>query len=307
MQTMLKSLLCLGLGFSLLLSTSSHANFWAQQQTTTATPKPVPVKTVPTTAITNPQTIAIQSKPKSAPKLKPLTYTEVESQSCALLGKANDAANLKLWQSFLNSPSAKLCERFSAQTQVAYYNSQLQNYPTALHHYQSVVNNKAVQQCANSQTLQAKALNGKGYVLIKLGQTEQALATFKQVPALAANDCAGKCSLVVALSNIAELSLITEKHSQAIAYAEKAINTAAKNDSQYAIMHFLLWLLQRKSEREVLKATNQLNSATEYTWDWRDIKPFIAQLPPKKQSKAKCFIEFFETTHDQTQLKACLK
>lgn len=72
-------------------------------------------------------------------------------------------------------------------------------------------------------------------------------------------------------------------------------------------MSFLLWLMNNKTEQDVLKAIHNLAPDIEYSWDWNDIPPVIQQLPAKRQAKAKnCFIDFFDKHHDKARVKACV-
>jgi hypothetical protein len=75
-----------------------------------------------------------------------------------------------------------------------------------------------------------------------------------------------------------------------------------------AILSFLLWLAEPQTPlQDVRKAVAALPPGVEFTWSFNEIRPFIAQLPEPRKTRAQCFITFFETHHDGDRLDTCLQ
>jgi tetratricopeptide (TPR) repeat protein len=294
----------LSLVLTLATASTAQAAFWAQQQTaatensgkvqvTVSDAKPTPtVKTKP------------HISPRASIKANDLTLEQVLVKQQGL----TDTQQVQLWQRYLKSSAATPCGKLLAYGNLGEIQANMQQYTQSLQTYEHVLAAFPADQCSNGSFVIAASLNGKGYVLGKLERKDEALDYFKSIPKIYNLKQYPNLKSVhlSALSNTAEISLIVGNKVQALEYAQKANKLAVKNDDTYAIMPFLLWLMNNKTEQDVLKAINALSPDVEYSWDWNDIPPVIQQLPAKRQAKANCFIDFFNNHHDKARVKACI-
>lgn len=304
----------LSLVLTLAAVPSAQAAFWAQQQANSSVANP------PTNTSSPPVSASKSVKPPSVAKVikkpaksatKPavlLTFDAVLKQTDRFVDQAAYPQAIKVWQSFLHSKNITHCEKIYTNYSLGKLYIQLQQYQSALNMFDTALAANPISNCSNEDYTVADTLDSKGYVLVKLGRATEALDYFKLVPKLYKNTQSSDVAVIVlsALSNTAEVSLVTGNKAQALEYAKRAKKLAPKNDESYAIMSFLLWLMNNKTEQDVLKAINNLASNTEYAWDWRDIPPVIQQLPAKRQAKANCFIDFFSNHHNKAHVKACI-
>ena len=283
---------------------TAHAAFWAQQQTT-VTENSSPAQA--TVSAANPAPPIKTKSPiasKVSKKINNLTLEQVLAKQQGL----TDTQQVQLWQRYLKSSAATSCGKLLAYGNLGEIQANLQQYTQSLQAYGQVFAAFPADQCSNGSFVIAASLNGKGYVLGKLNRKEEALDYFKSIPKIynLKQYPNLKSIHLSALSNTAEVSLIIGDKTQALDYAKRVQKLAPNNDESYAIMSFLLWLMNNKTEQEALKAINNLAPDTEYSWDWRDIPPVIQQLPAKRQAKANCFIDFFDKHHDKARVKACI-
>lgn len=286
-----------------------HAAFWAQQQVSTNTVVNPP--TNPASTPVKPASVAKIVKKPTKPVAKPVvspTFDAVLKQTDQLVEHESYSQAIKVWQHFLRSKNVTHCQTIYANYSLGKLYIKPQQYELALNAFNKVLASDPLSYCSNVDYTMADTLDSKGYVLVKLGHETEALDYFKLVPKLYKNTKSSDVAELVlsALSNTAEVSLVTGNKAQALDYAKRAKKLAPNNDESYAIMSFLLWLMNNKTEQEALKAIHNLAPDTEYSWDWRDIPPVIQQLPAKRQAKANCFIDFFDKHHDKARVKACV-
>jgi tetratricopeptide (TPR) repeat protein len=298
----------LSLVLTLVTAPTAQAAFWAQQQTNVSTPAS-PVKTA-SAAVKQQASTKVLHKPanKLAKPAASLTFDDVLKQTDHLVDQKAYPQAIKVWQNFLHTKNITQCQNIYANYSLGKLYIQQEQYGVALKAFDTVLLLDPVNNCNNVDYTVADTLDSKGYVLVKLNRKIEGLEYFKFVPQLYKNSKNQSVNKVVlsSLSNIAEISLIVGQQQQALAYAKRANKLTAKDDDIYAIMPFLLWLMNNKTEQDVLKAINNLSPDTDYSWDWRDIPSFINQLPAKRQAKANCFIDFFNHHHDKARVKACL-
>jgi hypothetical protein len=111
-----------------------------------------------------------------------------------------------------------------------------------------------------------------------------------------------------AMANSGELLLVPGQREAAIPRLQQVRQWADREQQEFSIMPFLLWLAEaRVTLEDVLAAIDGQAATVTYTWIWKDIQPLLAQLPARRRQQAECVIAFFEDHHDQATLRAALQ
>ncbi|MDR1888509.1 MAG: hypothetical protein LBQ81_03880 [Zoogloeaceae bacterium] len=113
--------------------------------------------------------------------------------------------------------------------------------------------------------------------------------------------------VTAALGNAAEAALIIGRTEEAIARAKtlQAHPDADKKDN--AIMAFIIWLADPKTPLQNVQKAIHAADNEEFHWSFKEVTPFINNLPKTRRKQAECFTGYFMQYLDEKGLRACLK
>ena len=188
------------------------------------------------------------------------------------------------------------------------------NYPEAIKSYDEIVDRYGDSDSNTDIGIVMAALQGKSFVQIDLlGDPANGLATvdgaLKRYCFAAAETAFAEGCLALKANSIEPL-LISGDTAEAAKRAESIRAGSNPTQEMSAIMPFLVWLAQPDSSIEpVRRAIADLSPEVEFRWKFNAIRDhYLPSLSGPQQSRAQCFITFFEVS-DATEpaLDACLK
>ena len=141
------------------------------------------------------------------------------------------------------------------------------------------------------------AWKGLGVVLWKQDKLEDATEAFFEHLKLQPQDLSTLC-------NDTELALVQGDTPRCRERIKTALPLLSPQNQEYAILPFLAWLSEPTQDIEpVIAAIEEIDAATELTWDFSEIRPAIERLDEKNRAKADLLVAFFEEKIEWAQVR----